>query len=93
MKYQDEMKLTEKQKNCRYCHYPWKHILLENLEDDNDDAETYGQYETNGGLNDLIYSINFIRSEIDNGVPWTLIINRHPKYCEECGRPLNEEEA
>ena len=86
------MKLTKQQQNCPYCHYPWKHIPFENLEDDNDDAETYGQYQTNGSLNKLMYSINFIRDEIDNGIPCTLMINHHPKHCEECGRSLNEEE-
>ena len=82
------MKLTEKQKSCPFCHYPWEKIPIDNLEDD-DEAFYFERYETNGP-HKLMKTINVLRN--DDILPWLIAIKRRPKYCEMCGRPLNEEE-
>lgn len=72
------MKLTEKQKNCPYCHYDADGIPIEQL-------------EANGTNGTLPIDAEVLGTEIyidsDEGYA-TVPIN----YCPECGRPLNEEE-
>lgn len=82
------MELTEKQKNCPYCHYPWEKIPIENLEDD-DEAFYFERYETNG-THKLMKTIKVLRN--DDVAPWPIAVNHRPKHCEMCGRPLNEDE-
>lgn len=82
------MKLTEKQKNCPYCHYPWKKIPVIGQEED-EDTLCFEQYETNGP-HKLIKTTKLLH---DYAIfPWVIVVNRNPKHCEMCGRPLNEEE-
>lgn len=82
------MKLTEKQKNCPYCHYPWEKIIIKNLEGDDEDLY-FERYETNEPYK-LIKTINVLRSF--DFEPWVIMIDNNPKCCEMCGRPLNDEE-
>lgn len=66
------MKLTEKQKNCPFCHYPWEKIPIDNLEDD-DEAFYFERYETNGP-HKLMKTINVLRN--DDILPWLIAIKR-----------------
>lgn len=82
------MHLTEQQKNCPYCHYPWEKIPVRGLEED-DESSCYEQYETNG-FHRLIKTTNILR---DCGfAPWIVFVNDRPKFCEQCGRPLWQED-
>lgn len=82
------MKLTVKQKNCPYCHYPWKKIIVKSLEDD-DETLCFERYETNEPYK-LIKTVNILRN--CDFEPWVIVVNNNPRHCEMCGRPLNEEE-
>ena len=39
------MKLTEKQKNCKYCHYPWKKIIVDRWWNNVNNTSTFGYEE------------------------------------------------
>lgn len=71
------MKLTEKQKNCPYCH-DMKRIR---------DALIYEHSRQILMLEDnsLTYTLVFPKEQIYE-------VQQYIRYCPMCGRPLNEEE-
>lgn len=90
------MKLTEKQKNCPYCHVgsriesfyngsPWDDTEL-SFDRVDDDVVSVGN-DTWGEIN--FDPVNRTLTSWGEGTdPLIVKIN----YCPECGRPLNEEE-
>lgn len=90
------MKLTEKQKNCKYCHpgselegiyrnSPWDDNEL-NLEELDNGVVSTGR-DTWGDIS--FNPVNKTLTSVGSGVdPLIVSVN----YCPMCGRPLNEEE-
>ena len=76
------MKLTEKQKNCLYCHLPYKKF------DENDN--TYLRYyQTTTTLN-----LGQYQKDIRYGDGKDILAGYtpHPEKCLKCGRDLRSEE-
>lgn len=77
------MKLTEKQKNCKYCHYPYKRMWMFNnllyLQIEFDAGEYYLRVMPNDDPEDV-------------GALYDLTDEEKIYTCLKCGRPLNEEE-
>ena len=74
------MKLTEKQKNCPYCHGKIQGQMLgKKMLDKTPDGNAWLDMADNGVFE---YHINGI----------TVLGEKKFKYCPMCGRPLNEEE-
>ena len=76
------MKLTEKQKNCKHCHYPFQSVPLFRWEILLQIVEDGGEYrlmvEGNGDPEDIGYLSYIVDGRVISGCPF-------------CGRPLNEE--
>lgn len=70
------MKLTEKQKNCPYCHKSKNQLSLFTETNFNEK-----------GMDRTVFYVDRITDE--NG---KILARRCSNYCEMCGRPLNEEE-
>ena len=77
------MKITEKQKNCPYCHKPFQSIPLFDsavlLRIEEDGGEYSLMVEGNGDPEDVGILSMVTDGQLINGCPF-------------CGRPLNEEE-
>lgn len=78
----------DKQKNCPYCHLPYEIMPINVRENDYDDEKWWACYTNRLGY---VQRIVYMQRECDFE-PWTIAIESNPKFCEMCGRPLNEEE-
>lgn len=78
------MKLTEKQKNCPYCHPPYEIMPIKVKEIDYDDEKWWACY-----INGLGYVQRkvYMQRECDFE-PWQIATESNPKFCEMCGRDL-----
>lgn len=74
------MKLTEKQKNCPYCH--GNPLMYYDYGDDSNKI----WIDSNGKLQQLTWSASYLAVDTDPEDGMQL------NYCPMCGRPLNEEE-
>lgn len=77
-----------RQKNCPYCHLPYEIMPINVKETDYDDEKWWACYTDRLGY---VQRIIYMQRECDFE-PWTIAIESNPKFCEMCGRPLNEDE-
>lgn len=82
------MKLTEKQENCQYCHFPYEIMPIVSKETDSDE-EWWACYENKlGYIQRKVYMQRGCDFE-----PWEVATENNPKFCEMCGRPLSGEDG
>lgn len=75
------MKLTEKQKNCKYCHVKGADRHISMIYDD--PKKMIGLQPQKDGFH-IFAAVGWDKS---------LTVTSNPiNYCPQCGRPLNEEE-
>lgn len=88
------MKLTEKQKNCPYCH-PYSGIPGDDAQEF-DDRGDEDNYRNGWGIDLYITQGNQLVVMASAGYFGDYYIEKHPfnriNFCPMCGRPLNEEE-
>ena len=88
------MKLTEKQKNCEYCH-PYSGIPGDDAQEF-DDLGDEDNYRSDWGIDLYITQGNQLVVMASAGYFGDYYIETHPfnriNFCPMCGRPLNAEE-
>lgn len=78
---------TLAQKNCPYCHLPYEIMPIVSKVADSDEG-LWACYENRLGY---IQRKVYMQREYDFE-PWEIATENNPKFCEMCGRPLDEEE-
>lgn len=82
------MKLTEKQKNCPYCHEPYEIMPIKVKETDYYDEKWWACYTNRLGY---VQRKIYMQRECDFE-PWQIATENNPKFCELSGRDLRSEE-
>lgn len=80
--------LTEKQKNCPYCHEPYEIMPIKVKETDDYGEEWWACYTNRlGYVQHKVYMQRGYDFE-----PWEIATESNPKFCEMCGRDLRSDE-
>ena len=82
------MELIEKQKNCRFCHYPFRRMrLIDVLGEDNQWQRFYAERRT-----DALIDMKLVIQKSWEGTQTINLYSYYPNNCPACGRPLGGNE-